>query len=130
MFSPAAHQDLLSDEEWEILAPFFVPTGRRRGRPPEDPRRVLAAILWVIGSDERWRHLPDVFGNFSSIHKQFRRWSEAGLWRQLLEHLEARRAALGDPWPIRPSVGRRKESRLLATLRRKIASIQASAALD
>ncbi len=78
---------LLSDEEWAILAPFVVDTGTLRGRPPRDHRRTLDAIFWIARTGAPWRDLPAEFGNWNSVHRQFRRWTASGRWDVLLQAL-------------------------------------------
>ena len=77
----------LSDEEWAYFAPFVIETGPLRGRPPLDHRRVLDAIFWITRTGAPWRDLPEELGNWNSVHRQFRRWTAAGLWDVMLEGL-------------------------------------------
>jgi transposase len=78
---------LMLDEEWAIFEPFVVPSVPRKGRPAQDHRRVLDGIFWINRTGSPWRDLPDYFGKFGSVHRQFRRWSESGLWDVILEAL-------------------------------------------
>jgi len=75
----------MSDEEWEIFEPFVAPSVPRKGRPAQDHRRVLDGIFWINRTGSPWRDLPDHFGKFGSVHRQFRRWSQSGLWDVILE---------------------------------------------
>jgi len=75
----------MSDEEWEIFEPFVAPGGPRKGRPAADHRRVLDGIFWINRTGAAWRDLPEFFGKFGSVHKQFRRWTLSGLWDVILE---------------------------------------------
>lgn len=78
---------LMSDEEWAFFAPFVIESGPRRGRPPSDHRLVLDGIFWIARTGAPWRDLPDHFGKWSSVYRQFRRWTLSGLWDILLEAL-------------------------------------------
>jgi len=78
---------LMSQEEWEIFEPFVCPNGARKGRPPADHRRVLDGVFWILRTGAPWRDLPEYFGKFGSVHRQFRRWSLSGLWDVILEGL-------------------------------------------
>jgi transposase len=59
----------------------------RGGRPPANHRRVLDGILWICRAGAPWRDLPEAFGNWNSIWRQFRRWCESGVWDVLLQGL-------------------------------------------
>ncbi|MBG0808379.1 transposase [Methylosinus sp. H3A] len=76
--------DRLDDDEWALCARFVIETGAKRGRPPRDHRRVIDGVLWIALTGAAWRDLPPEFGNWSSVYRQFLRWSESGLWRVLL----------------------------------------------
>ena len=77
----------LSQEEWAFFEPFVIERGPKRGRPPADHRRVLDAIFWVARTGAPWRDLPEEAGKWSSVYRQFVRWTQSGLWDVLLEAL-------------------------------------------
>ena len=77
----------MSNEEWAVFAPFLIETGARGGRPPVNHRRVLDAILWVTRTGLAWRDLPLELGNWNSVHRQYRRWTEGGVWDVILAAL-------------------------------------------
>ena len=76
---------LMSDEEWAFFAPFVIEGGPLRGRPPQDHRRVLDAIFWIMRTGAPWRDLPEELGHWNSVHRQFRRWTASGLWDVMLQ---------------------------------------------
>ena len=78
---------LMSDEEWAFFAPFLTENRSRGGRPPAGHRRVLDAVLWVTRTGLPWRDLPGELGNWNSVHRQYRRWSESGVWDVMLAGL-------------------------------------------
>ena len=63
----------------------MAPSLPRKGRPAQDHWRVLEGIFWIARTGSPWRDLPDDFGKFGSVHRQFRRWSVSGLWDVILE---------------------------------------------
>jgi transposase len=76
--------DKLDDDEWSLLAPFLVETGPKRGRPPRDHRRVLEGVVWIARTSSPWRDLPPEYGNWSSVYRQFLRWTRLGLWDRMI----------------------------------------------
>lgn len=62
----------MTDDEWAFFEPFLI---RRGGRPPGNHRRVLDAVFWLMRTGAPWRDLPEEFGNWNSIFRQFRRWA-------------------------------------------------------
>jgi len=44
---------------------------RSCGRPPRSHRRVLDAVFWLMRTGAPWRDLPEEFGNWNSIFRQF-----------------------------------------------------------
>jgi transposase len=79
----------MTDAEWAFFAPFLIDGRSRGGRPPQDHRRVMDAILWITRTGSPWRDLPGELGNWNSVFRQYRRWTEAGIWDLML-------AALGE----------------------------------
>ena len=75
---------LMSDEEWACLEPFVVERGARSGRRPRN-HRLLDGIFWIARTGVAWRGLREHFGKWSSVYRQFGRWTLSGLWELLLE---------------------------------------------
>ncbi len=82
----------MSDEEWAFFEPFVTVRGPKRGRPAKNHRLVLDGVFWIARTGTPWRDLPDHFGLWSSVYRQFRRWTLSGLWDILLEALNATEA--------------------------------------
>ena len=78
---------LMTDREWKFFAPFVIATGGKSGRPPPDHRLMLDGIFWIARTGAPWRDLPEEFGKWSSVYRQFRRWTIAGLWEDILDAL-------------------------------------------
>lgn len=49
---------------------------------------MLDGILWILCSGAPWRDLPERYGKWNSVYVRFRRWTVAGVWQQLLHHLQ------------------------------------------
>ena len=84
---------LMSDEEWLFFEAFILAIRGRGGRPASNHRRVLDGVFWIARTGAQWRDLPEEFGKWSSVYRQFRRWTLAGLWELILESLNDSGAA-------------------------------------
>ncbi len=78
---------LMSDAEWEFFSPFVSETEPRRGRRPRDHRLVLDGVFWIARTGSAWRDLHDHVGKWSSVYRQFRRWTPSGVWDVMLAAL-------------------------------------------
>jgi Putative transposase of IS4/5 family (DUF4096) len=72
---------VLTDAQWERIAPLLPGKKGDPGRSSDDNRRSLEGILWIVRTGAPWRDLPDVFGNWFTVWKRFRRWAAVGLLR-------------------------------------------------
>ena len=78
---------LMEDAEWAFFEPFINGIRGRGGRPASNHRLVLDGVFWIARTGAQWRDLPGEFGKWSSVYRQFRRWTLAGLWELILEVL-------------------------------------------
>lgn len=78
---------LMDDAEWSFFEPFLIGIRGRGGRPASDHRLILDGVFWIARTGAPWRDLPEEFGKWSSVYRQFRRWTLAGLWEMILEAL-------------------------------------------
>ena len=77
----------MSDEEWAFFERFILAIRAPNGRKPTNHRLVLDGIFWIARTGAPWRDLPEEFGKWSSVYRQFRRWTLAGLWEQIMDAL-------------------------------------------
>jgi len=76
----------LSNEQWKYIKPFLPPqpiTGRKRA----DDRKVINGILFVLITGCRWGDLPQSYGSSVTAWRRLKRWSEEGIWNQIMESL-------------------------------------------
>ena len=75
---------VLSDGQWQRLAPLMPAASARGGRPFADHRTVLEAIVYRYRTGIPWRDLPvDVFGPWQTAWKRHRRFSADGTWDKI-----------------------------------------------
>jgi transposase len=84
----------LSEAQWATIREFLPPNGRR-GQQWKDHRLVIDGILWALSDGGRWRNVPGRFGPWKTVYERFRRWSQEGLWDDILDELQVRAAVSG-----------------------------------
>jgi len=80
-------RDLMSDGEWALFERFIIAVRAPNGRKPANHRLVLDGIFWIARTGAPWRDLPEEVGKWSSVYRQFRRWTLAGLWEEIMDAL-------------------------------------------
>src|SRR3712207_5942062 len=81
---------VLTDAQWETLAPLIEAC-----RPPyktdhHDLRRTIEAIIWRHDNGAKWRQIPAELGPWWMAAQTFSRWSRLGAWERLLEAAQRR----------------------------------------
>ena len=78
---------VLTDVQWERIAPLLPGKEGDPGRTGEDNRRFVEGVLWIVRTGAPWRDLPEGFGKWFSVWKRFRRWALRGVFEKLFEAL-------------------------------------------
>jgi transposase len=78
---------VLTDARWQRIAPLLPGKKGDPGRSGDDNRRSLEGILWIVRTGAPWRDLPDVFGNWFTVWKRFRRWALKGVFEKVFKAL-------------------------------------------
>ena len=77
----------LSDEEWEIIAPFMPPPAKT-GRPREwTMREIINAMFYVLRAGCPWRMLPKCFPPMTTVYGWFLRFRREGRFATINHHL-------------------------------------------
>jgi transposase len=79
----------LTNAQWAVLEPLFRPRRRTdgRGRPWQDPRKVLNGVLWILRTGAAWSDLPDRYPSYQTCHRRFQHWQRSGKLFNLLQKL-------------------------------------------
>ena len=80
----------LTDAQWQQIEPLLpVPRWRSGGpgRPPRDRRGIVNGLLYLNKTGCPWALLPCCFGPWKTVYDYFRRWSQHGVWSQVLDQL-------------------------------------------
>lgn len=93
-YQPLATIWEVSDELWAIIQPILqeLDPPAQTGRPRSDERAALNGIIFIMRSGCQWNHLPEEFGDDSSVHRTMQRWIAKGvlkrIWAKLIENCE------------------------------------------
>ena len=80
---------IISDSQWQRVAPLLPGKDGARGRSARDNREFLEAVLWIARTGAPWRDLPDEFGLWNSVFRRFRRWAIKGAFEKVFQELAA-----------------------------------------
>ena len=82
---------MLSDAQWERVAPLLPGKSGDPGRSGKDNRLFLEAVLWLVRTGSPWRDLPETFGCWNTVFRRFRRWARKDIFERIFAVLS------GDP---------------------------------
>jgi transposase len=76
----------LRDEQLDWLLERIPdhPKSPKGGRPPEEKRKVVQGIFWILDNGAKWKDLPRQFGTKSTVHRWFQKWVAEGVFEQVL----------------------------------------------
>ncbi len=78
---------VLTDEMYERVAPLCPGKAVDPGRTAVDNRLFLEAVFWRFRTGSSWRDLPPRFGPWNSVFKRFRRWTQSGVFVDIVRVL-------------------------------------------
>ncbi len=84
----------VDDSLWAIIEPILLDFWPRKttGRPPACWRGCLNGIIYQMRTGCQWNRLPKTFGDDSTVHRWFQRWSRAGvlecIWGVLVQECD------------------------------------------
>ena len=83
-------QQVLTDEQWEVLAPLIAACRPPHKTEHHDLRRTIEAIIWRHDNGAKWRQIPAELGPWWMAAQTFGRWARLGAWERLLELAQQR----------------------------------------
>ena len=78
---------ILSDAQWERIAPQLPGKAGDPGQSGLDNRRFIEAVLWIARTGSPWRDLPSGFGKWFTAYTRFWRWAKKGVWERIFKTL-------------------------------------------
>jgi transposase len=82
----------LTEEQWEAIRPQFPERelsapGPQGGRPFQDTRSILDAVLWILRTGAPWADLPRRFPPYQTCHRRYQQWVRDGVMVRILRAL-------------------------------------------
>lgn len=77
----------LHEHEWARIADHLPGRAGTVGKPAQDNRHFVNAVIWIARSGAPWRDLPERYGPWNSVWRRFRRWAQRGRWEQIFQSL-------------------------------------------
>ena len=81
---------VLTDAQWEVLAPLIEACRPPHKTDHHDLRRTIEAIIWRHDNGAKWRRIPAELGPWWMAAQTFSRWSRLGVWERRLEAAQRR----------------------------------------
>ena len=89
-------QRVLTDAQWERIAPLMPSSDGARSRPFRDHRQVVEGVIYRFRTGIAWRDLPASFGPWQTVWKRHHRYSLDGTWDKVHARLLAEADAAGE----------------------------------
>jgi transposase len=86
----------LTDAQWAALESLLPPQRPALGRPNNDHRQVVEAMVWLARTGSPWRDLPAQYGSWKTVASRFYRWRRDGVFDRLLAEVHRRADACGE----------------------------------
>jgi transposase len=77
----------LSDRQWKLIEPVLPSGPGKPDRNGNDNRMSLEGMIWICRTGAPWRDLPEVFGKWDTVYRQFRRWVAAGVFDSIFDEI-------------------------------------------
>jgi len=76
----------LTHQQWKQILEFLRTRSDLYVGKPLTCKHFITGVLWMTRSGAQWRLLPKKYGEWNAVYKRFDRWSERGIWTEMLEH--------------------------------------------
>src|SRR5581483_8836955 len=80
----------LTEQQWNFIKSLLSKPrdkSEKKGRPPQDPRKILNGILWVCRTGAPWKDIPGRYVPYQTCHRYFQTWVKSGVWEKVLKKL-------------------------------------------
>ena len=77
----------LRDDQWGVIKELLLGRAETVGATARDNHLFVEALLYRFRSGISWRDMPERFGDWKNVHRQFSRWAQSGVLEAVFSHL-------------------------------------------
>ena len=88
----------ISESDFDLtILPLILSYKKVSGRPPKlSNYNTFCGILYILRTGVPWRDLPTCFGKWHSVYTRFKRWSDNGLFWNIVKQCHKNKVATFD----------------------------------
>lgn len=76
----------IEETKWKQIFMFLKSIKGIHKKDEDQLRRFVEGIWYIVRSGCQRGLLPEIYGNYRSIHRRFKKWCEKGIWENLLKY--------------------------------------------
>ena len=76
----------IKTENWKYIFSILIKREDIRTGNESKLRLFIEAVWFMSRSGCQWRLLPEKYGSWRAVHRRFKRWSDKGVWSDLLRN--------------------------------------------
>ena len=78
----------IQETKWKQIFEFLEGIKGIHSKNEKRLRIFMEAVWYIIRSGCQWRLLPEIYGNYRSIHRRFKKWCEKGICKKLHKYTQ------------------------------------------
>ncbi|WP_265039251.1 IS5 family transposase [Wolbachia endosymbiont (group A) of Yponomeuta plumbellus] len=78
----------IQETKWKQIFEFLKGIKGIHSKNEKRLRIFMEAVWYIVRSGCQWRLLAEIYGNYRSIHRRFKKWCEKGIWERLYKYTQ------------------------------------------
>ncbi len=74
----------ISERVWDSIYSFLQKATGLHIKNEQETRCFIEGVWYVLRTGCQWRLLPAYYGHWRTIHKRYKKWSDRGIWSDLM----------------------------------------------
>lgn len=80
---------VLTDAMWNMILKVLPVL---MGRPGNDNRNFIEAVLWIMRTGAQWRDLPKDFGPWKTVYNRCNNWAKKGYLKSIFDVVKKKKS--------------------------------------